>query len=262
MDKPSPFDKQADRVPSPAAMMQRLTVVPVVPPDHPGADRATVSPVKLLLRTAIARESEPAAAPHLTADVLMFLLNAQSLPSLIVDRNLRIIFANPAAEGVLRQGGSLRRHGQDLVVQIEQSPAFVNHVNAAGRGCLVKRAMILEGGDGRPDVAVWFRPIDPALQTSSPLWSRGLISISVRILARPPVIAYALLRQHYKLTMREAQVASRLALVGSLAKLESDMNIKITTLRSHLSKIFLKTRTEGQAELVALVLSLSSPVIE
>jgi DNA-binding CsgD family transcriptional regulator len=261
MDKASPSNRPADRGPSTTATAQRPTGSPAAHADHAAAEPSAVSPVKLLLRTVIARETEPVAAPHVTADVLAFLLNIQSAPSLVVDRNLRIIFANPAAETALKQGGSLRRQGHDLVVQSAQARPFADHVDAAGRGSRVKHAMILEGGPGRPDMAVWFRPIDPGLQTTSPLWSRGLISISIRMLSRPPVIARALLREHYKLTVREAEVASRLALVGSLAKLESDLGIKITTLRSHLSKIFRKTRTEGQAELVALVLSLTAPVL-
>jgi DNA-binding CsgD family transcriptional regulator len=262
MDKSSPSNKPADRGPSTTATVQRPTVVPAAHADHAAVDTSAVSPVKLLLRTSIARETEPVAAPNVTADVLAFLLRIHSAPSLVVDRNLRIIFANPAAETALKQGGSLRRQGHDLVVQSERARLFADHVDAAGRGCPVKRSMILEGGLGRPDMAVWFRPVDPVLQTTSPLWSRGLISISLRVLSRPPVIASALLRQHYGLTMRQAEVASRLALGASLSTIEAEMGIKIATLRSHLSKAFHKTRTRGQPELIALVLSLTSPVIE
>jgi DNA-binding CsgD family transcriptional regulator len=262
MDKSNPSNSPFGRVAAHGAFTQRPPVAPAARGQLPSREHATRSPITLLLQGIVAGEIEPAASSYVSADVLAFLLNIQSAPSLIVDRDLRIVFANAAAETALKQGGSLRREGHDLVVQSEQARTFAACVNAAGRGCPIKRSLILEGGAGCQDLAVWFRPIDASLQTCSPLWGHGLISISVRMLSRPPVLSSALLRQHYGLTVRQAEVASRLALGASLSQIEADMGIKITTLRSHLSKAFQKTRTRGQPELIALVLSLTSPVLE
>jgi DNA-binding CsgD family transcriptional regulator len=266
MDKSNQLENQLEnqigRAPANAATVQQLPIKPAARTHAAPGEHATTSPFKALLQTIVAREAEPAATPYVTADVLAFLLDIQSAPSLIVDRKLRIIFANVAAETALRQGGSLRRQGHDLIVHSAQARTFAACVNAAGRGCPLKRSLILEGGAGRQDLAVWFRPIDASLQTSSRLWGHGLISISVRVLSRPPVLSSALLRQHYGLTVRQAEVASRLALGASLNTIENEMGIKITTLRSHLSKAFQKTHTRGQSELIALVLSLTSPVLE
>jgi DNA-binding CsgD family transcriptional regulator len=247
MDKPSPFQNQA-----------KLATAGV----DPRNTRTAGATVMALLSNVAHREAETSGCPPMSADVLAFVLNIQSAPTLIIDRHLRILFANTAAENALRQGGTLKRQGQDLVLHTGAARRFAEFVNAASRGCPLRRSLILDGHPGSHDVAVWFRPVDQSLQSSSVLWSQGLVVVSVQFLSRPPAVATALLRQHYKLTMRQAEVASRLAHGATLAKLEVDMGITIATLRSHLSRIFEKTRTECQSELVSLVLSLRSPVIE
>jgi DNA-binding CsgD family transcriptional regulator len=226
------------------------------------AATSTASHVQSLRERITANEIQPDATDFVSADVLAFVLNIQRAPTLIVDRKLQIIFANTAAETALRQGGSLRREGRRLAVQSEQARKFIDCVDAAGRGGPDKCSLILEGDGNRPAIAVWFRPVAPSLQTSSPLWSQGLIAVSMRVLSRPPVLASALLRQHFGLTTRQTEVVTRLALGASLSQIEASMGVKITTLRSHLSKAFQKTGTHGQSELISLVLSLVSPVQE
>jgi DNA-binding CsgD family transcriptional regulator len=262
MDKPNSRDVSGASEQPSAQVSLRLVVASSEKTEPGGDDSAYHSPIEKLLQGVAIREVGAIANPNVTAEVLEFVLNTHSTPALVVDRNLRIMFSNTAAETALTQGGCLKRHGRDLVVQSEKARKFADFVDAAGRGCPVKRSLILEGGPGRPAMAVWFRPIDPALQTSSPLWSRGLISISLRLLSRPPVLTSALLRMHYGLTSRQSEVVSRLALGASLVEIGVAMGVEITTLRSHLSKAFQKTSTRGQSELIALVLSLASPVQE
>ncbi len=208
-------------------------------------------------------EAGPVLPLHVGSDVLLFVLNTLRTPILIVDRHLHILFANQAAGAAVAHGGALQRCGDQLKVTAgaESARRFADAVGAASRGCPMQRAMILDGSDGCSTV-IWLQPVDEALQTSATVWSRGLICLSFRALRSQSAISQALLIRHYRLTPKQAEVACRVALGVSIGSVAVDMNIEITTLRSHLSKVFHKTGTRHQSDLVSLMLSLTSPVLE
>jgi DNA-binding CsgD family transcriptional regulator len=68
-----------------------------------------------------------------------------------------------------------------------------------------------------------------------------------------------MLRQLYELTPREAHLASLLASGLTVQEASDHLCCAPTTARLHLERIFKKTRTHRQAELVQLILS--SPAI-
>lgn len=63
------------------------------------------------------------------------------------------------------------------------------------------------------------------------------------------------LRQLYKLTPAEARLAARLAQGLRLEDAATDLGVSLNTVRTHLKRIFSKTETDRQAELVRLILS-------
>jgi DNA-binding CsgD family transcriptional regulator len=65
--------------------------------------------------------------------------------------------------------------------------------------------------------------------------------------ARPAI------RERYRLTAREAELAGRLAAGDGLAHAAEEMGISLATARQHLKAVFEKTGTHRQAELVALI---------
>ncbi len=65
------------------------------------------------------------------------------------------------------------------------------------------------------------------------------------------------LRTTYGLTAAEARLASRIATGESLADVAAALDISYNTARTHLRRIFGKTQTERQGELVSLLLSAS-----
>ena len=65
------------------------------------------------------------------------------------------------------------------------------------------------------------------------------------------------LRRIYRLTRAESQVAVRVLHGDGLAPIAEELSVSLTTVRTHLQRIFDKTGTHRQAELVRLLLTLS-----
>ncbi len=70
----------------------------------------------------------------------------------------------------------------------------------------------------------------------------------------PPML---LLRRLYNLTQTEADVAARIAHGADVKQIADEMCISITTVRTHLQHVFVKTDTHRQAELIRLLLALN-----
>jgi DNA-binding CsgD family transcriptional regulator len=72
-----------------------------------------------------------------------------------------------------------------------------------------------------------------------------------------PEPTVALLRQLYRLTQAEAEVALHVTHGADLKQISEELSISYTTVRTHLQHVFDKTDTHRQAELVRLLLVLS-----
>src|SRR5207247_10282806 len=63
-----------------------------------------------------------------------------------------------------------------------------------------------------------------------------------------------LLQRHYGLTATEARVAALLVQGMNVKRVAEEMNVTLNTTRTHLKRVFAKTNTKRQSELVTLVL--------
>ncbi len=187
-------------------------------------------------------------------------LDALALAVLVVDRQGHILHANREATDLLdRPDGALS--GQ-----------------SATGGCLAARraegrprlqALIQAACDGRPGEAVGFLqlegggPDEPAVSVCvSPLAddaAPGRALVVARLLRAHGKIEVQL-RTLFGLTRAEAQVGAGLAQGGCLAEIAAALGISVTTARTHVARIFLKTGTRQQSQLVALVAAVQLPV--
>ena len=71
-----------------------------------------------------------------------------------------------------------------------------------------------------------------------------------------PELPTELLQRVYGLTPAEARMAAKLVLAGSLEAAAKDLGIAITTARFHMAAIYRKTNTEGQMDLIRMLLSM------
>jgi DNA-binding CsgD family transcriptional regulator len=177
----------------------------------------------------------------------------------LLDRRCKLSFANAAAERLLAQGDGLRRQGTGLTstqpgdaVRLQAVLQHAMHCNAVGsslsdyhapvvalrranRRPLLLLAMPLQRTAMDPDdPAVIIHALDPEAETPQQL---------------SPIFRL------YQLTATEARLVSHLVHGLSLSESAVAMKVGIPTARGYLKRIFMKTDTNRQGELIRLVLA-------
>lgn len=181
---------------------------------------------------------------------------------LIADAQARVLYANGAAEAVLRQGDALGVDATGWRLRAAnpgQTSALRRLIaQAAGRG---GDALSGEGGSG----ALWLDRAAgaPLLLSVAPMRAETAWNVSPRpaalILIKMPeperAPAPVQLRARYGLTPMEAAVAGRILQGEGAKEAARALGIAPSTLRWHLQRVFEKTGTSRQAELVRLLLT-------
>ena len=95
-------------------------------------------------------------------------------------------------------------------------------------------------------------PITEAPVLSGPHTIVVLIDLDVS-----PQVAPTTLQKLFGLTLAEARLATRTAAGETLAEIAEETGVSMSTARSQLASVFVKTRTRRQGELVALLARVS-----
>jgi DNA-binding CsgD family transcriptional regulator/PAS domain-containing protein len=182
----------------------------------------------------------------------------------VVDGGQRIVTANEAAEAILASpGGVLRNKGGCLVaadaraaVRLERliAEACSFHADIApGLGGDFQIAAPLRD-ERAVSLAISVGPLLRGRRQTAPVEPSAVVVIREMTFALPAGFA-----EHigglFDLTSREADVAAALAEGLSLKDAAHRAEIKVSTARTHLEHIFLKTGTNQQSQLVALLKS-------
>jgi len=178
----------------------------------------------------------------------------------IVDIRYRLLYANPVAEQLMR--------GDFPVTVINGRVQLREQRLTETFHSLIRRSLNID--TSTPFDAVMYLPRLnrlPVILSASPLASRWTSELN----REPAVIIWlndpekltaslTVLRQLYGLTPTEASVSEILATGKSLEEIAAQLTISVDTVRTHLKKVFAKTGTARQAQLVALIKS-SVPTI-
>ncbi len=201
----------------------------------------------ILSRTAMEREAALAALDQVHVGVIF------------VDDHGKILESNYIANEILTENDGLMidRHG--LKGRTREATAELNElIGLATRpdgqsDVPVTDTISLERSSDRPNLAVTVCRL--------PLVARflGTNRRAAAIHVTNPEQRFALdpkkLRQLYKLTPAESRLAALLAQGLRLEDVAADLDVSLNTVRTHLKRIFSKTGTDRQAELVRLILS-------
>jgi DNA-binding CsgD family transcriptional regulator/PAS domain-containing protein len=198
----------------------------------------------------------------LRAATLEATLDTVATPVGIVDSGGTVLHANAAAHEMFAGPGPARLVEGRLAAR---APA----ATAALQGA-IGRATEADGAIGRQGIGVPLGdPLDsPALAHVLPLARgevrRGLVSqaaaaVFVTDAARTVLPDLAALASQFALTPAETRLLALLAGGAALADAATALGIAETTAKTHLARIFSKTGTSRQAELIALVLRLAPP---
>jgi DNA-binding CsgD family transcriptional regulator/PAS domain-containing protein len=189
-------------------------------------------------------------------------LDTLAMGIVIADQDLRIVYANEGADEILAEpdGALSLRQGRIFARQPAEQRQFKQLVEAAAHGgrdplAPQRSSMILSGGDRTHSLSACVMP------AASPVPAGPLRKVMValrRLDMATDMVACA--RQLFDLTETEAKFASALASGLSLAEAADAQGVRISTARTHLARIFQKTDTRQQSQLVSLLRSAALPL--
>jgi DNA-binding CsgD family transcriptional regulator len=191
------------------------------------------------------------------ADRLTAVLDALTSAVWLLDREARVLHANAAAEGLILRRGPLRLQQGRLTAL---RPADASLLSAAIRDAIASEfagvvpQATLPLGDGSVG--------DGVIATVLPL--RGGAPAAVAVFVQDPASAPATPLQAFAtlhgLTPAELRCLGMIALGRNVPETAAALGTAATTVRTHLNRIFEKTGTASQAELVRLVGGFAPPL--
>ena len=177
----------------------------------------------------------------------------------LLDRRGNVNFANAAAERLLDSGDGLRRIGMTLC---SAQPDDMARLQAAVQHAILSNGLGRSVKDFRAPVVAVRRPRRRALMVIAMPLERPSMDPDDAV-----VVVYALdpdtdaptqlspAYRVYQLTATEARLVDHLVCGHSLAESAGAMRIGVPTARGYLKKVFQKTATNRQAELIRLMLA-------
>ena len=181
---------------------------------------------------------------------------------LFVDPHLRVIEMNETADAMMIDRHSpLRVKSGVLSIADAENHAALRHLVA--RTCHVRDGLMPGvGGDllvramrhGGSDIALSVAPLVRPVHENSFAGPQAVIFIREISFALPAGFVEQI-RIFFDLTPKEAALAASLASGMTLKEAADDARIRFSTARSHMEKIFQKTGTRQQSQLVALLKS-------
>jgi DNA-binding CsgD family transcriptional regulator len=188
---------------------------------------------------------------------------------ILVDAGLRARVSNAAAEEILNAGDGLSlRQGRLAAARPTETRALEALLAGAvrtgqGGGLHPGGAMALPRPSGRMPLAVTVAPLPrrPGVLLRDAGDARPVAVLFVADPERRPTEPARRIRQLYRLTQREAQLVGILIAGRGLESAADEMGIAREAARGYLKRIFEKTGTSRQGELVALVLRGLTPTL-
>ena len=191
-------------------------------------------------------------------------LDGLAAAMILVDANGRIVHANVSGHTLLAEGTILRGTGGRLAAtdpRIDQSLHDV--FAAAGRGDLemgIKGiAVPLSEHDGERWLA-HILPLTSGARRKAGTEYSAVAAVFVRKTALDLPHPLEALANAYKLTPTEMRVLMAVVQIGGVPEIAPVLGIAETTVKTHLARLFAKTGTGRQADLVKLVAGYMSPL--
>jgi DNA-binding CsgD family transcriptional regulator/PAS domain-containing protein len=182
-------------------------------------------------------------------------LDGLSVAVLLVGRDLRLMHANRAGETLLRTGDPLGLRAGRVTAPAALAAALdaalaapLDGIGRRGLGIPARRS------DGE-ELVLHLLPLADA----SPL-PGAAAALFVAPATQPHPAPLAAIAALFDLTPAEARVLERIAAGRTEAETAAALGVAPSTVHTHLLRLFDKTRTRRQADLVALVASFTLPI--
>jgi DNA-binding CsgD family transcriptional regulator/PAS domain-containing protein len=192
-------------------------------------------------------------------------LDALAAATFMVDAAARIVHANAAGWAMLGEGELFRAVSGRLVAicsQAEQTLADIVATAAGGDAAIGISgvAVPLTTGSGQ-DYVAHVLPLTSGARREAGTSYAAVAAIFVHKAALDVHSPLELLARRFRLTPSELQVLLAVVEVGGAPKVAETLGIAENTVKTHLRRLFEKTGTTRQAELVKLVAAFSSQLL-
>lgn len=203
---------------------------------------------------------------HAEAAAFAETLNGLSAGMFLVDRRGNIVHANVAGHALLREGRVLRSMKGQLVAGDAQINKILRDTLAmVGPGDAAPGingiALPLQTPDGERYVA-HLLPLSSDAPLRAGVAHMAVAALFVRKAILETQSVPEVIGVTYKLTPTELRVLLAVVEVGGVPEIAAALGVAETTIKTHVSRLFEKTGTRRQADLVKLVAGFSTPLAD
>ena len=187
-------------------------------------------------------------------------LDGLSAGIFLVDADCRLVHANAAGHDMLSTDDVLSSTGGQLVARNMKSNRTLREVFADNRNALDAKgaALTLTARDGERYV-MHRLPLTSAARTRIGMTYRAVAALFVRKVALDSPCG-ELVARAFELTPAELRVLLAIVEVGGVPETALALGVAETTVKTHLHRVFSKTDSSRQADLVKLAAAFSSPL--
>ena len=191
-------------------------------------------------------------------------LDGLSSGMILVDANGRIVHTNNAGNAILDAADFLRAVCGRLVANDLAINAALREILVAasvGDAALGVKgiALPLTAHDGERHVA-HVLPLTSGARREAGLAYNAVAALFIRKASLEPFSPPEVIGEMYKLTPTELRVLLAIVDIGGVPEVAAALGVAVTTVKTHLSRLFEKTGVARQADLVKLVAGFSTPL--
>jgi DNA-binding CsgD family transcriptional regulator len=191
-----------------------------------------------------------------TAATFQAVIDGLATPVLILREDLSIVHVNGRAEALLAAGGALRRRQGRLSLRDRGGEAQLARAvrNDTAPGAVGREAIALQTESGSRLLHVL--RLEDRLGRAT---ARGA-AVFVTSASPQPGSTGESMAQVFRLTPQEARVLALIGAGRSPGEAAAALKVRLSTVRTHLLRIFAKTGVSRQAELVRLFAAFQPPI--
>jgi DNA-binding CsgD family transcriptional regulator/PAS domain-containing protein len=192
------------------------------------------------------------------------ILDGLSAGMILVDANGRMVHANAAGHAIIEAADFLRSVCGRLVVSDPPINAALREIlssASAGDAALGVKgiALPLTAHDGERYVA-HVLPLTSGARRAACLATNAVAALFIRKATLEAFAPPEVIGEMYKLTPTELRVLLAIVDIGGVPEVAAALGVAVTTIKTHLSRLFEKTGVARQADLVKLVAGFSTPL--
>jgi DNA-binding CsgD family transcriptional regulator len=215
-------------------------------------------------------EESAANLQDLESSMLADAVNGLAAAIFFIDASRRVIHANTSGHAMLAQGHPVRMSGTRLSAKDAVAELLLRDelgIACSGDGAAAGRIAIPLSGEANPGegpqrYVAHVLPLSSGAGRQAGRPYRAVAAVFVQKVAVCETVPFEAIARCFKLTPAEMRVLFAVVEVGGVPEVAPTLGISETTVKTHLQRVFDKTGTKRQADLVKFVAGFMSPLAE